>query len=849
MRLGNGPFERTGTLTEMGRRGGTTRAARRRVRDFVALLTLISWPAVAAVAASDWIQSYRDATDRDLLRAEAERDPAQKKALYELAAKKLKDALAARPKSELLAKEYSTDFFDYLPHYHLARAYLGLGRRADAIAELRNEERQGVIARSSVYSDFRSLLSRAEADENQEELRRMRASLDRAIAEAESLEDVAAALIKAQEARNNAQGLDATSIARADALIQKLRDKQLAKDRELEQRKRREAIEADVREARRLLDTDHAADAAARFEDILKRDPFNSPALEGRAAAQTRILASTTRATRERALAEGQRLLGLGDVASAIRLLSEAAADATLPSARELLKRAQTLLDTQQQEEARAKQSGDMRREVDALMAASRFDAAAARIEVWLARDPANSVARTLLDEARNRGSELIINRLLSDREAPALTVLDPRGSHGETFDDTVTVSGFAADDRGLAEVTVTLDGPNGAFDSLPTTRAAPSAKTLPFEGSLKVRHGMNRIVVRAKDQHGRDAETVVTIERKLRFHEKPEFLPLVALGASGLLGSAALVQIARKRRAVRSRFNPYIAGAPVLSDQMFFGRRKLMSRVLNMIHANSLMITGDRRIGKTSFMHHLKRALQEDEGTEFRFFPVSVDLQGVPEKTFFHSVMNEIVDALNPTSVAELRFRPEDENYDDRDFTRDLQRVITELKTRTDKKVKLALLLDEVDELNEYSERVNQRLRSVFMKTFSESIVAVMSGVGIRRSWKSEGSPWYNFFDEFELSGLSREEAEALIRDPVKGVFRFEDDAVDAILDATHLKPYLIQKYCMYTVNRVIESNRASITREDVEAVKEFVTSEDGSGPSPVVTSGLVIRKSETES
>ena len=88
---------------------------------------------------------------------------------------------------------------------------------------------------------------------------------------------------------------------------------------------------------------------------------------------------------------------------------------------------------------------------------------------------------------------------------------------------------------------------------------------------------------------------------------------------------------------------------------------------------------------------------------------------------------------------------------------------------------MKLALLIDEVDVLNEYSERINQRLRSIFMKTFSEHLVAIMSGVGIKRAWKSEGSPWYNFFDEIELASLTREDAEALIRTPVEGIFRFE--------------------------------------------------------------------------
>jgi len=335
-------------------------------------------------------------------------------------------------------------------------------------------------------------------------------------------------------------------------------------------------------------------------------------------------------------------------------------------------------------------------------------------------------------------------------------------------------------------------------------------------------------------DRKGRAFSSVFEVDRKPTLVENRYFYPLVALCAVSLVGTGAGVYAARRRRALRNRFNPYIAGAPVLSNAMFFGRKKLLSRVLNMIHANSLMITGDRRIGKTSFLHHLKMALADDEGTEFKFFPVSVDLQGVPEHTFFHTMMSEIVDALGlqAETLAELRFRSEIDDYDDRDFSRDLQRVITDLKGRTAKKVKLALLLDEVDELNEYSERVNQRLRSVFMKTFSENLVAVMSGVGIRRSWKSEGSPWYNFFDEFELSGLSRDEAEELIRTPVQGVFRFEDEAVERILNLSDLKPYIIQKFCIHSVNHMIEEGRSTIAVRDVVAVEALVLLDESASP-----------------
>jgi histone H3/H4 len=116
-------------------------------------------------------------------------------------------------------------------------------------------------------------------------------------------------------------------------------------------------------------------------------------------------------------------------------------------------------------------------------------------------------------------------------------------------------------------------------------------------------------------------------------------------------------------------------------------------------------------------------------------------------------------------------------------------------------------------------------------MKSFSENLVAVMSGVGIRRRWKSEVSPWYNFFDEIELTPFSREEAEALVREPVAGVFRWQPQAVERVLELSQLKPYLVQKLCVHAVNHMLEAGRSTIRREDVEVARAAVTSEDVDG------------------
>jgi hypothetical protein len=796
------------------------------VRRAIALLFLFGLmaPGVRVMAAEEWKQLYLDARDKDLERKR-----------FEEARRRLAQALALKPTSSLGERDYSLEFFDYFPNYQLGRAYMGLGRRADAIAAFKAEERQGLIQKKAAdYQELRRLLKEAEDRENREALQTLRREFDNLMTEASALEErdrIDDAIAKAGEARARAANLDATAQSRVAALIESLRQKQRAKEAEAQRQRERELLQRELAEGRRLLAAGQNGAALVKFDAILVTDPSHPEAREGRREALERILATTTREKRLRDLEAGRRMLEAGAIDQALPLLTEAAADAAIPEAAALLKRAQNLNAQRAARIESERRILEIRREIAGLLARNNHTEASKRLNLLLGLVPGDDAATKQLADIDERNARNILDLLLGDREFPDLAFVAPKQSLTETFEDTITVSGVATDDRGLAEIT--FRSGTAVVGQADLTKEG-EGRTHTFDESIPLTRGLNRVEVTVIDRKGRSFRTMFEVDRKPTLVEHPYFYPLVGLCAVSLVGTGASVYAARRRRALRNRFNPYIAGAPVLSHQMFFGRKKLLNRVLNMIHANSLMITGDRRIGKTSFMHHLKMALSGDAGTEFKFFPVSVDLQGVPESTFFHTMMSEIVDALglSPETLGDLRFRADNDDYDDRDFSRDLQRVITELKARTPKKVKLALLIDEVDELNEYSERVNQRLRSVFMKTFSENLVAVMSGVGIRRSWKSEGSPWYNFFDEFELSGLSRDEAEELIRTPVQGVFRFEDAAVERILHASDLKPYIIQKFCIHAVNHMIEDGRSTIAVRDVEAVEALVLADESATP-----------------
>jgi hypothetical protein len=71
---------------------------------------------------------------------------------------------------------------------------------------------------------------------------------------------------------------------------------------------------------------------------------------------------------------------------------------------------------------------------------------------------------------------------------------------------------------------------------------------------------------------------------------------------------------------------------------------------------------------------------------------------------------------------------------------------------------------------------------------------------------------------EELALEPLTPEEAEALVKRPVAGVFRYEARALERILQLSHRRPYLIQRLCLHAVNRMLDDGRITIRPADVE-------------------------------
>jgi hypothetical protein len=290
-------------------------------------------------------------------------------------------------------------------------------------------------------------------------------------------------------------------------------------------------------------------------------------------------------------------------------------------------------------------------------------------------------------------------------------------------------------------------------------------------------------------------------------------------------------------KRRWRQGEDPYVVGPPIESPEAFYGRQEILVDLLQALCAgNHVAIYGERRIGKTSLLHQLAHHLREmgDTGA-YLYLPVFVNLQMVPEARFFYALMRAIAGVARPylddrgQTLPSLLADERSAGYDSLDMADDLERVLESLHEVTDRPVRVVLLLDEADKMNGYDPHTQEGLRGLLMTPLGRQVKLVWSGQTMNREWYLETSPWFNLFKhEINLAGLEEEAAVRLIRQPVKGVFTYDDKAVTRILHYSDRQPYTIQRLCSFCIRQLLADDRFQVTVEDVETAYQAMQDED---------------------
>ncbi len=774
---------------------------------WIPLLVIVLLSSAAPIWADQWYEHYARA-EKALMDAD-----------HETAIAELNLAIERRGDSGARVRTYGMRVSDYFPYLKLGIAYFAAGEYEAALRAFDTEEQLGAVQDSQAAFDelgrFRARASEALDAEREEQRRTVRDLIDQNLARARDLEG-SGQLDEALAAVNRALALEPDNTG-ALALAEALREELVRRD---DDASRRERVSGLVGEGEALRASGRLAEAAARFRLAMDLDPEGAAGslLAEVQAELAEISAADSALDITEILNRADVLLERGELESALGLVQEVLAtepDNSRAAGLEgrLVRR---IGDDEKQVEIRKNLA-----DADLRLAAGDLEAAITAANLVLARDRGNAGALRVIQTAYSQLSRRLLGEGPVQNLPPAIRFADMRevASDGSLIhvvrDPDFRLSGVVIDDSDVTLVVTTVDGAEVAVDGSSQQVGAVTITEFRTQSVLPV--GVTVFEVVATDSEGLSSRSEYVVDYQRPVVRSPWFWgSLVALTL--LVAAALLVRRSlRRRRLLRRRFNPFVAGPPVLDPELFVGRRDLVDRVLATVPNNSLLLLGERRIGKTSMLHQLGLQLPTLDHPRFCFVPVPIDLQGVGEKAFFATVAEAVGETIGDEHMSAARTV---DGYDSRELVRDLRRVLPTIECADDRQAKLVLLFDEIDELNGYSHRTNQRLRSLFMRGFADQLVAVAAGVGISRQWDHEGSPWYNFFEELEVGPIDAVAARRLVTDPLGGVIAVDDVAVDRLLAEADGRPYVLQKLALAAVQRVHESGRSRITLEDVETV-----------------------------
>jgi hypothetical protein len=260
-----------------------------------------------------------------------------------------------------------------------------------------------------------------------------------------------------------------------------------------------------------------------------------------------------------------------------------------------------------------------------------------------------------------------------------------------------------------------------------------------------------------------------------------------------------------------------------------FYGREEERARLIDLLHSAQcppILLWGQRRIGKTSLMLHLRERLQGD------LLPIYIDVQGMEHINtgrFLYQLLSNIARVLRerlPAEAPEImpprynNFRKDPLVY----FDAFLERVQPLIARHP-----LVLLLDEFQCLQTLRDEeqvgrgaVFSRLRSYSQHMQGFRLVLCGGGLLSRLTHEQDIVPLLGTVRAERIDTLSEQAARKLIKEGLSEVASISHLASDLLLDLTACHPFYLQLLCSRLYEQV-QPHHSLIThdvvRESVEA------------------------------
>jgi nucleoside phosphorylase len=261
--------------------------------------------------------------------------------------------------------------------------------------------------------------------------------------------------------------------------------------------------------------------------------------------------------------------------------------------------------------------------------------------------------------------------------------------------------------------------------------------------------------------------------------------------------------------------FQPYETGAGLSDDRTFVGRGDLLAWLLNRWRQPdskpTIVLIGQRRIGKTSLLHKIQRAGIEHTS----LIPLFIDVQGVSsEYDFLTTARDKMATALSLSPPSLDRQEP----YVD--FKQFLAKLKTPLAGR-----RFLLMLDEAEKIpaGRLGDRLPDFLRSL-MQGHEYPMVLLFGGTqALQRTAWNYSSILFNTAQFKTVSYLSKEESQELLQKPAKDILEFDPQVLDAAYDWTRGQPLLLQSIGAIVIDQFNQTVRTGQPRSSYVNYHDF--------------------------
>jgi GTPase SAR1 family protein len=295
---------------------------------------------------------------------------------------------------------------------------------------------------------------------------------------------------------------------------------------------------------------------------------------------------------------------------------------------------------------------------------------------------------------------------------------------------------------------------------------------------------------------------------------------------------------------------NPYIVGSPVMGDN-FYGRDKLLNQVERSLQStNVVLLQGQRRIGKTSFLRQLAHSLSHEQLEVPKFplrIPVIFDIQRYVQDTlpqFQMHLAGSITRALGLTHDKDLLIPSLAELETDSTLFQDkwLPQIYNHLHNQ-----ELVILVDEFDNFDEQtsSQAIKSLVSFIGQLVSGESWLKWVFTIG-RLSGKIslEYDPILSSGEEFRLTFFSLEETSKLIAEPAKEILTYLPESIEYIYKLTNGQPHLTQAICSKIFEFLLDENQSIVTHESIDVAIPQTLDSYGSAISSIASTSPIEEK-----